>query len=250
MTSKQSTSAVVLGITAVALTLSACGSPSSPSAASSGTAAGATTATTASSAVASPASSTASSPASSTPASAPASSAAPSAPVSSPSAPATASTPAGATATPSGPVAGSTPLCTASRLTGSVSTLPGGGAAGSVYTGVTVRNTSDAACTLSGYPGVSFVASGSGEQIGVPAQRDETRPPVAITLDPGRSAQAVLRITRAENYGQVCNIQPAAGFRVYPPSATDALFLPSTTARACANEKIVLLHIGAFQPLA
>ncbi|GGC90212.1 hypothetical protein GCM10011512_16430 [Tersicoccus solisilvae] len=140
-------------------------------------------------------------------------------------------------------------MCTASRLSGTVAPLPGGGAAGSVYTGLTVRNTSGAACRLSGYPGVSFVGGGTGQQIGVPAQRDETQAPVAITLQPGRSAQARLQITRAENYGQVCNLTPADGFRVYPPSATDALFVPYTAANACGNPKIILLHVGAFQPV-
>ena len=96
--------------------------------------------------------------------------------------------------------------------------------------------------------GVQPLGGGTGEQIGVPAQRDTTQAPVMITLNPGQSARARLQITRAENYGGVCNLKPADGFRVYPPGATDALFLPYT-ANGCGNPKIILLHVGAFQPL-
>ncbi|WP_143588401.1 DUF4232 domain-containing protein [Tersicoccus sp. Bi-70] len=247
MTSKKSTSAVVLGITAVALALSACAPSSTTGTAASSDSAGASvSASSASAAPVSVSGSSSAAPASTTAPSSPSASASasPSPSASASSAPASS----GSTAAPSTPSAGDLPLCTASRLSGSAAALPGGGAAGSIYAGVTVKNTSDAACKLAGYPGVSFVGGGTGEQVGVPAQRDTSQAPVAITLKPGQSAQARLQITRAENYGQVCNLQPADGFRVFPPSATDALFLPYT-ANACGNPKIVLLHVGAFQPV-
>lgn len=256
MTSTKSTSAVVLGITAVALTLSACAPNSSTGTAASSGSAPATSASASTAATPTGSATDSSAPAtdsttSAGPSGSVSSSSAPSAPTSaapSPKAPASKPKTPGPTAGPSGPAAEGLPLCTAARLSGTAAALPGGAAAGSVYAGLTVRNTSGDACRLAGYPGVSFVGGGTGEQIGVPAQRDTTQATVTITLNPGQSARARLQITRAENYGGVCNLKPADGFRVYPPSATDALFLPYT-ANGCGNPKIVLLHVGAFQPL-
>jgi Protein of unknown function (DUF4232) len=137
-------------------------------------------------------------------------------------------------------------LCSAGMLSGAVVDVPGGAAAGSVYRSLQVTNTSGASCVLDGYPGVSYVDA-AGNQIGAPADRDPSQPRMAITLQPGQTAAAVLKQTNGQNY-QDCQSTPAAGVRVYPPSATDWLIAPQDTT-ACANAGIVLMTIGAFQPL-
>ena len=136
-------------------------------------------------------------------------------------------------------------LCRAAMLTGSVDAT-GGGTAGSIYMQLIVKNTSTASCVLNGYPGVSMVGSSSGSPIGEPATRDSSRPSTgAITLKPGASASAVLRYTQAGNYPS-CMHSPAPRLRVYPPSATDSLYIAHPLT-ACTNTNIALLTIGAFQ---
>lgn len=99
---------------------------------------------------------------------------------------------------------------------------------------------------MSGYPGVSYVDAAGG-QIGAPAERDGTAA-VAVTLTPGASASTTLQQTHAENYGTGCGITRAAGVRVYPPGATDSLVLPQEIT-ACSASSIVLMQVGALQPV-
>ncbi|WP_231391921.1 DUF4232 domain-containing protein [Arthrobacter sp. 35W] len=153
-----------------------------------------------------------------------------------------------ATATPSTApsTSAAAALCTAAMLSGSVDDS-GGGAAGSIYMKLIVKNTTDKVCILDGYPGVSLVGDGNGTQIGAAADRDPAAPSSGpITLEPGASAAGVLRYTQAGNY-QNCERVEADGLRVYPPSATDALYIAHPLT-ACSNEDIKLLTIGAFQP--
>ncbi|WP_269045748.1 DUF4232 domain-containing protein [Paenarthrobacter sp. Z7-10] len=122
----------------------------------------------------------------------------------------------------------------------------GGGAAGHIYLKLQVKNTSTQACVLDGYPGVSLVGGGNGTQLGAAATRDPALPSAGpIQLAPGATAVAQLRYTQAGNY-QNCTQTPADGFRVYPPSATDALFIAHPVT-GCAESSIVLLTIGAFK---
>jgi hypothetical protein len=125
-----------------------------------------------------------------------------------------------------------------------VGTEPGAGAAGSAYRTLTLTNTSDAACGMAGFPGVSYVDA-AGTQLGAPAGRGEPGP--SFQLQPGASATAVLRQTNAGTYGDTCGQTPAAGVRVYPPGATDFLILPQQTT-ACSAASIVLMTVGAMQP--
>ena len=66
------------------------------------------------------------------------------------------------------------PACTSADLTAS---LGGGAGAGMSqnHTGLQLRNTGSAACTLYGYPGVSWVRGASGIQTGAAAVRRRTR---------------------------------------------------------------------------
>lgn len=109
-----------------------------------------------------------------------------------------------------------------------------------------LKNTSAQTCILDGYPGVSLVSNSNGTQLGAAATRDPALPSAGpITLSPGSTAVAQLRYTQAANY-QNCTQTPADGFRVYPPSATDALYIAHPLT-GCKETSIVLLTIGAFK---
>ncbi|WDF33711.1 DUF4232 domain-containing protein [Arthrobacter agilis] len=136
-------------------------------------------------------------------------------------------------------------ICTAAELTGSIEDQLGGGAAGSVYRTLVLTNASSQACTMAGYPGVSF-ADAAGNQLGAPADRAEATAG-SVTLAPGASATTTLRQTNAQNYGAECGLTPAAGLRVYPPGATDSLILPQDIP-ACSAASIVLMSVGTLQP--
>lgn len=135
--------------------------------------------------------------------------------------------------------------CTAAQLSGSVQDQLGGGAAGSVHRTLRLTNTSEQTCTVEGYPGVSFVDA-AGAQIGAPAAREDSAV-VPLSVDPGSSVSAVLQQTNAQNYGEQCDLVPAAGLRVYPPGATDSIVLPQELP-ACSADSIVLMHVGPLQP--
>jgi hypothetical protein len=157
----------------------------------------------------------------------------------SPAAPAT--SPASAqTPTPSGP-----PGCVTSVLKGSLG--PAGAAAGSSYYPIRFTNTAGSACTLYGYPGVSFVTA-SGIQVGAAATEDPVYPRQLVTLAPGDTAHAELQITVAQNYPpSACSPVTVHRLKVYPPGQTSALFIP-VTATACAKTSVQILAVQTVQP--
>lgn len=132
-------------------------------------------------------------------------------------------------------------VCNPSQLSGSV--VNEQGAAGSVIASLTLTNTGGSPCVLDGYPGVSFVGA-NGEIIGMPAGRDASAAGSAITLQPGASASAALKITQAGVIG-TCNPHDATGLRVYPPGSYESLVIPYS-ARACGNPKVEQLQVKAF----
>lgn len=137
------------------------------------------------------------------------------------------------------------PLCTADKLSGAVEDTPGGGAAGSAYRTLVLTNTSPAACSTMGFPGVSYL-SVSGSQVGAPAARSEGTPETLVVLEPGQSATAVLRETRPENYGEACGLVDTSGFLVYPPEDTGSLTI-AHAGSGCSSEDIELLSIDRLQ---
>jgi hypothetical protein len=69
------------------------------------------------------------------------------------------------------------------------------GTAGSIYQVIDFTNISNVSCTLYGYPGISFASTGSsGGQIGLSAKENPTPPRELVTLAPGATANALLRI--------------------------------------------------------
>jgi len=103
------------------------------------------------------------------------------------------------------------------------------------HTGLQLRNIGSSACTLYGYPGVSWVAGAGadGRQVGAAAvrQADPTgSAEKAVTLAPGAVASAPLDIVDAAVFSpSQCKPVPVRGLRVYPPGEKAALFLALPT---------------------
>jgi hypothetical protein len=124
----------------------------------------------------------------------------------------------------------------------------GNGAAGSTYYPLAFTNTSGTACTLSGYPGVSFVTGIGGRQIGRAAGRNPLRPSEQVTLAAGGSAHAMLQVVDAANYSAAaCQRVTAHWLKIYPPNQTAPLYL-GFTAPACGARSISILTVEAVRP--
>lgn len=163
------------------------------------------------------------------------SSSSPPSPAASPSAPAASSAPATSPAAPpsSASPGAATVSCAPSGLTAKVDTSQGGAAAGSVFVPIDFTNTTASTCTLFGYPGVSFVTSPSGSELGRAATRT---PPTAtlVTLAPGGVAHAILKVAQAANYSSsACVPVTAHWLRIYPPNQFTAIYA-RYTAQACS----------------
>jgi Protein of unknown function (DUF4232) len=147
------------------------------------------------------------------------------------SAPATPAT--SASPTPAGP-----PPCPTSALKSALGT--GNGAAGSTYYPLEFTNVSGSACTLFGYPGVSFATGPGGSLIGRPATRNPAVASTLITIPAGSTAHATLQVTDALNYPRSrCHMVTAHWLKIYPPNQTAPLYLSFTTP-ACAKPAHVL----------
>ncbi len=118
--------------------------------------------------------------------------------------------------------------------------------AGQYYSKLVFTNVSGSTCTLTGYPGVSYVKAG-GVQSGNPAQRSGGAART-VTLRPHASASAVLHDSNGlSGYDpQQCQLSWAEGLRIYPPNQKAALFLPWKT-QHCAGTGIHPLTIGPVQ---
>jgi hypothetical protein len=169
------------------------------------------------------------------------------------SAPASSSSPAaaGGTTAPASPPATSQspaptgPLaCATSEL--KVTLGAPNGYAGGVYETIVFTNTSGAACSLYGYPGVSLVSAPPYTQIGLAAKRSGTVPVKLVVLASGTSASAVLQVVDALNFpASTCSPTRAAFLRIYPPNQTVPVYLPDTS-QTCA-QPVQTLFISAVQ---
>jgi hypothetical protein len=120
------------------------------------------------------------------------------------------------------------------------------GYAGGVYETIVFTNTSGATCALYGYPGVSLVSAPPYTQIGLAAQRGGTAPVTQVTLASGATANAVLQVVDALNFGSAtCGPTKAAFLRVFPPNQTAPVYL-ADAAEVCA-QPVQTLFIGAVQ---
>lgn len=140
--------------------------------------------------------------------------------------------------TTAGSAPSATPKATgpAKCTTAGLKVTAGGGDAGAghAFIPIVFTNTSGQACTITGYPGVSFVTGDNGKQVGDPA----TRVPGGggtITLAPGEAASAAVSRTNIGVYDPAqCAATDVRGLRIYPPDNTDAAFVP-LAGQACSK---------------
>lgn len=166
------------------------------------------------------------------------------------------SSPASSTA-PSSPASGLAPRATGSPTGGSNACATQGlrvalgsanGAAGSAYLPVQFTNVSGSTCTLYGYPGVSQVAGTPLAQVGAAATRSTAATPSLVTLAPGKTANALLRVVQALNYPTAtCSPIPTTKLRIYPPNQTTSVDVPFKST-GCMSTSVKLLTIGVVQP--
>jgi hypothetical protein len=139
---------------------------------------------------------------------------------------------AAAPASSSSTTAAGPPACATSAL--KVTQSAPNGYAGGFDVTIGFTNTSAAACTLYGYPGVSLV-SASRTQIGLPA-----------TLASGATATALVQIADAVNFpSPACGSVKAAYLRIFPPNQTAPVYLANTS-RTCAKP-VPTLTVTAVQ---
>jgi hypothetical protein len=153
-----------------------------------------------------------------------------------------------ATGSSSSPASGP-PACATSAL--SVKLGQGNGAAGSTYVPIVFTNTGSSACSLFGYPGVSFVTGTNGSQVGLAAQRDSTTPAQLVSLAPGGTAHATLQIVDAQNFpSATCKITSVSTLKVFPPNQTAALFATLPGTKTCSSNTTAdqVLDIQTVQP--
>jgi hypothetical protein len=108
-------------------------------------------------------------------------------------------------------------------------------------------NIGTTACTLYGYPGVSLAAGTPVTQVGQAATRSPVAAPTLVTLEPGHTGNALLRITQALNYPTAtCLPQATAYLQIYPPGETTPIYL-AFSSTGCSSVAVKLLTIGVVQ---
>jgi hypothetical protein len=118
------------------------------------------------------------------------------------------------------------------------------GAAGTIFYPLDFTNASTSACTMYGYPGVAFVSSPGGSQIGVPAGRGSNTVPALVTLEPGATAHATLAVSDVLIGNNCLHHQVQVHWvQVYPPDQYSALFA-SLSRQGCADKSLVTMHIS------
>ena len=133
--------------------------------------------------------------------------------------------------------------CGTSALSVSLASDQGGGAAGSTYVPINFTNTSGAACTIYGYPGVSFVTGPAGSQIGAAATRAPNVSSVTVVVAAHASAHAWLQVVEAGNYpASTCHPVTAHWLKVYPPGNTAASYIGHSFP-ACSSGTVTVLRV-------
>lgn len=120
------------------------------------------------------------------------------------------------------------------------------GAAGSVNQALRFTNVGNAACSMVGFPGVSYVNGDVGNQVGAPAHR--SGPSGSVVLQPGATAHSNVKYVRVQNYpDSTCKPTHVRGIRVYPPNNTAAMYVPRP-GKGCANPNVSQLDVRSVQP--
>ena len=122
----------------------------------------------------------------------------------------------------------------------------GQGAAGSVYQVIDFKNLSNTTCTLYGYPGVSLASGSPVTQVGAAASRSTETAVSVVTLAPGQSANALLRITQALNYpSATCSPVATTYLQIFPPDQFTPIYL-AYKSTGCAKSTVNLLSISVM----
>ena len=144
-----------------------------------------------------------------------------------------------AAASVSSPATAGPPGCSASGLQPQLGASQG--TAGTVYQVVVLTNTSSTACTLYGYPGVSFVTGVGGSQVGKPATKNPAVPKAVVTLAPGAKADVLLAIHDAGAIPH-CQITTVDWLRIYPPGDYGSVYVQYNS-QACASRSQSLMSV-------
>jgi Protein of unknown function (DUF4232) len=121
-----------------------------------------------------------------------------------------------------------------------------GAAAGSSYRTLDFANSSATTCTLLGYPGVSFVTTPGGAEVGAAADRTPGAERL-VQLAPQATAHVTLRLVDVLNFGpQTCPLKTAHWLRIYAPGQVTADYV-RWTARVCSGPRPVFLSVGPVQ---
>lgn len=121
------------------------------------------------------------------------------------------------------------------------------GTAGAVYTSVDFTNVSALTCTLYGYPGISLADGAPYTQIGQSAGWNAASAPTLITLAPGATASAVLKIADAYNFPSgSCDPTPTSYVVVYPPNTGTPIHL-KYSAITCADRATQTMTVNSVR---
>ena len=119
----------------------------------------------------------------------------------------------------------------------------GSGTAGSIFYHLEFTNLSAHRCTLDGSPFLMAVNL-SGHQLGRRAAFDRALTPRNVTLRPGKTATALLRVVDVGNLPpSACRPVTAAGLKVYPPNQTRAKVIPFPFAACSLRSGPVYLRV-------
>jgi hypothetical protein len=134
------------------------------------------------------------------------------------------------------------PACATAQLAPSIG--PPEGAAGTIFYPLILQNTSDAACSMSGYPEVSFIAGSDNHPVGAAATPDP-EDPGTVVIDPGQASSANLGIVNSANFPADCNAVPVSGLQVSLSGQPDSLVVGHADT-GCASAAYSTLRVGPF----
>ncbi len=139
-----------------------------------------------------------------------------------------------------------TPGCRSADLT--VSLGRANGTAGTTYIAVQFTDTGSHPCRIVGFPGVSYLASANGPQVGAAATR-EGSPGPAVVLQAGQMASSVVGMVDVGVFSaSSCHPTPVAGFRIYPPNETVSIFVAHHGTGCAGNPPDPQLTVRTVQP--
>jgi hypothetical protein len=121
---------------------------------------------------------------------------------------------------------------------------PGSAAAGTAFYQIRFTNGSNTACTLYGFPGVSFTGETYAVQVGPAATRNPASHATVVRLAPGAVASAEISVVDAQNYPPgPCGLTTVSGILVYPPNLTISVGLPFN-GYTCVHKKDHVLSVN------